>query len=111
MFVVGLLTMDTIIYLCKIAFEMNYGISRFSNGLEFFSLLCQLTSMICIIILLKLKRNYFIDLYNPNDFVDLSFFIRLDRLTMLTLSGCAMFYPFRLFLFFSHFTFGQPIKD
>mmetsp|Transcript_2547 Transcript_2547/g.3178 ORF Transcript_2547/g.3178 Transcript_2547/m.3178 type:complete len:123 (-) Transcript_2547:360-728(-) len=70
-----------------------------------------LTALIVLIMVSNMKNEFVINFYDPNTYVDLSLFVLLDEIARIGTGITAMFYPFRLFLFLSHFEFSSQITS
>lgn len=107
----SLLIINTVFYTNKVALELNYGISRFQNLMEMISLCLLLTALIVLIMVSNMKQEFVINFFDPNTYIDLSLFVLLDEISRIGTGVTAMFYPFRLFLFISHFEFSSQITS
>ena len=91
------------LYLTKILFELQLGVSRITNFLELMNLSAMFVVCITKYVEIIVKNNNEIDYYNSGIFQSFQLFVSIEEVNTVSLAICSFFYPFRIFQFMAHF--------
>ena len=94
----------------KIAFELNFGISIYTNTIEAFHVICIIFSTISYVAAFLIKQKLTPPFFDSKQYFGIAIVTQLDSYVKIILSLCLIFYPFRLFLFLARFKIASPIK-
>jgi hypothetical protein len=94
----------------KIAFELNFGISIYTNTIEALHVICIHFSTISYVAGFLIKHKLTPPFFDSEQYFSIATVAQLDGYARMILSLCLVFYPFRLFLFLARFKFATPIK-
>ena len=94
----------------KIAFELNFGISIYTNTIEAFHVICIIFSTISYVAAFLIKQKLTPPFFDSKQYFGIAMVAQLDSYVKIILSLCLIFYPFRLFLFLARFKIASPIK-
>ena len=108
---IGLMVLTNLIYMVKIALEMNLGFGAFLiNFLDCCHMFILEVALAGYSYSTLTKRNFKIDLLDNTEHVNMSMFIMVDVYSMIAINMLFIFYPFRIFAFISRFNFSTAIR-
>lgn len=106
LFLFGITVCSTV----KIAFEINFGISIYTNTVEALHVILIHVSTVSYVAGFLIKQKLNPPFFDSKQYFSIATVAQLDGYVKMILNLCFVFYPFRLFLFLARFKFASPIK-